>query len=160
MSSSDWPTTWSSATSGARSGGRSIRGADAVARPNPRHLRLRADDFRAARQVRQRRSTGLSDPSRTLDSPPAEESAMKHQLLLDYEFVTTQHGYVVRALIRLEGQAPPSTGARTPLNLSLVLDRSGSMHGEKLAAARDAAVFLVRRLAPEDVVTVIAYDGD
>jgi len=85
---------------------------------------------------------------------------MKHQLLLDYEFVTTQHGYVVRALIRLEGQAPPSTGARTPLNLSLVLDRSGSMHGEKLAAARDAAVFLVRRLAPEDVVTVVAYDGD
>ena len=85
---------------------------------------------------------------------------MKHQLLLDYEFVTTQHGYVVRALIRLEGQTPPTAAARTPLNISLVLDRSGSMHGEKLAAARDAAAFLVRRLAPEDRVTVVAYDGD
>ena len=85
---------------------------------------------------------------------------MKHQLLLDYEFVTTQHGYVVRALIRLEGQAPATAGARVPLNISLVLDRSGSMHGEKLAAARDAAAFLVRRLAPEDVITVVAYDGD
>lgn len=85
---------------------------------------------------------------------------MKHQLLLDYEFVTTQHGYAVRALITLEGQAPATTGARVPLNLSLVLDRSGSMHGEKLAAARDAAAFLVRRLAPEDRVTVVAYDGD
>lgn len=85
---------------------------------------------------------------------------MKHKLLLDYELVTTQHGYVVRALITLEGQEPATTGARTPLNLSLVLDRSGSMHGEKLAAARDAAAFLVRRLAPEDRVTVVAYDGD
>jgi len=85
---------------------------------------------------------------------------MKHQILLDYEFVTTQHGYVVRALIKLEGQSPATTGARTPLNISLVLDRSGSMHGEKLAAARDAAAFLVRRLAPEDRVTVVAYDGD
>jgi Ca-activated chloride channel family protein len=85
---------------------------------------------------------------------------MKHQLLLDYEFVTTQHGYVVRALIRLEGQAPAATGVRAPLNLSLVLDRSGSMHGEKLAAARDAAAFLVRRLAPEDRVSIVVYDGD
>ena len=85
---------------------------------------------------------------------------MKHQLLLDYEFATTQHGYVVRALIKLEGQAPAATGTRAPLNISLVLDRSGSMHGEKLAAARDAAAFLIRRLAPEDTVTVVAYDGD
>lgn len=85
---------------------------------------------------------------------------MKHQLLLDYEFVTTQHGYAVRALIRLEGQAPAATGVRTPLNLSLVLDRSGSMHGAKLAAARDAAAFLVRRLAPEDQVSIVVYDGD
>ena len=83
---------------------------------------------------------------------------MNHQLLLDYEFVTTQHGYVVRALIKLEGQAPATDAARIPLNLSLVLDRSGSMHGEKLAAARDAAAFRVRRLAPEDRVTVVVYD--
>jgi Ca-activated chloride channel family protein len=83
---------------------------------------------------------------------------MNHQLLLDYEFVTTQHGYVVRALIKLEGRAPATAGVRKPLTLSLVLDRSGSMHGDKLAAARDAAAFLVRRLAPEDRVTVVAYD--
>lgn len=85
---------------------------------------------------------------------------MQHQLLLDYEFVTTQDGYVVRALIRLEGKAPAAGAARTPLNLSLVLDRSGSMSGEKLAAAREAAAFLVRRLAPEDRVTVVTYDHE
>ena len=85
---------------------------------------------------------------------------MQHKLLLDYEFVTSQSGYVVRALIRLEGQSAPDGAKRTPLNLSLVLDRSGSMSGQKLEAARDAAVFLVRRLAPEDRVTVVAYDDE
>ena len=89
---------------------------------------------------------------------PSNRGSVQHQLLLDYEFVTTQDGYVVRALIRLEGQAPAGGAPRTPLNLSLVLDRSGSMHGEKLAAARDAAAFLVRRLAPEDRVTIVSYD--
>jgi Ca-activated chloride channel family protein len=34
------------------------------------------------------------------------------------------------------------------------------MQGEKLAAARDAAAFLVRRMAPDDRVTVVAYDDD
>jgi Ca-activated chloride channel homolog len=32
------------------------------------------------------------------------------------------------------------------------------MHGGKLTAAREAAALLVRRLAPEDIVSVVAYD--
>ena len=82
---------------------------------------------------------------------------MQHDVLLDYELAVTQDNYIVRALVKLTGQLPDN-GARTPLNLSLVLDRSGSMSGEKLAAARSAAAFLVRRLRPEDVVSVVAYD--
>ena len=83
---------------------------------------------------------------------------MQHQLLLDYEFATTQQGFVVRALIRLTGQAPTTPASRVPLNIALVLDRSGSMQGEKLQAAREAAAFLVRRLAAEDRVSVVTYD--
>ena len=80
---------------------------------------------------------------------------MKTTLLLDQE--PHVQGYVVRALLRIEGEAP-SNANRTPLNLAIVLDRSGSMHGPKLEAARDAAALLVQRLAPEDVVNVVAYD--
>ena len=80
---------------------------------------------------------------------------MKTSIQLDQEI--HPHGHVVRALLRIDGDAP--TGAsRTPLNLSIVLDRSGSMHGPKLHAARDAAAMLVQKLAPEDVVSVVAYD--
>jgi Ca-activated chloride channel homolog len=80
---------------------------------------------------------------------------MKTGILIDHE--PAGDGRIVRVLLRVEADAPPTQG-RLPLNVSLVLDRSGSMHGEKLAAARAAAALLVRRLSPEDIVCVVAYD--
>ncbi len=80
---------------------------------------------------------------------------MKTTVLLDQE--AHPQGHVVHALLRIEGDAPTNAN-RTPLNISIVLDRSGSMAGPKLNAARDAAALLVQRLAPEDAVSVVAYD--
>src|SRR5678816_4606718 len=82
---------------------------------------------------------------------------MHHTVLVDYELVVAQQGFIVRALLKLEGKAPTPDN-RIPLNLSVVLDRSGSMAGDKLAAARDAAAMLVQRLHPTDTVSVVAYD--
>ena len=82
---------------------------------------------------------------------------MKTSILLDHEPVAG--GRVVRLLLKLEAEQIGRTD-RLPLNLSLVLDRSGSMHGAKLHAARAAAALLVRRLAPDDVVSVVAYDDE
>jgi Ca-activated chloride channel homolog len=81
---------------------------------------------------------------------------VKPSVLLDYSAAVERDGFVVRALLKLEGQAPAN--GRAPLNISLVLDRSGSMDGEKLHFAREAAAMLVRRLSPEDVVSVVTYD--
>lgn len=47
---------------------------------------------------------------------------------------------------------------RLPLNLSLVLDRSGSMSGYPLTNAKNAAKKLVEYLTPEDYVSVVVYD--
>jgi Ca-activated chloride channel homolog len=81
---------------------------------------------------------------------------MSASVLLDHEPVA-DGGWLVRALLRVEGHAP-AAGDRVPLNLSLVLDRSGSMGGAPIAAAREAARLLVRRLSPEDTVSVVAFD--
>ena len=84
---------------------------------------------------------------------------MHHTVLVDYELAVAQQGFIVRALLKLEGKAPTPDN-RIPLNLSIVLDRSGSMAGDKLAAARDAAALLVQRLHQDDTVSVVAYDDE
>ena len=44
-----------------------------------------------------------------------------------------------------------------PLNLSLVLDKSGSMQGKKIQNLRDAAKLVVDRLGPQDSISIIAF---
>lgn len=47
---------------------------------------------------------------------------------------------------------------RPAVNLALVIDRSGSMGGEKIVRAREAAIAAVERLDSRDIVSVIAFD--
>jgi Ca-activated chloride channel homolog len=49
---------------------------------------------------------------------------------------------------------------RRPLNLSLAIDRSGSMGGTPLRYAIKAAQQLVDKLTPEDYLSVVIYDDD
>ncbi len=61
--------------------------------------------------------------------------------------------------VALEGVKLPRRDARPPVNLALVIDRSGSMSGDKIEKAREAALEAVRQLAADDIVSVIAYDS-
>jgi Ca-activated chloride channel family protein len=51
-------------------------------------------------------------------------------------------------------------GERAPVNVAIVLDRSGSMQGEKIQRAREAAIGALDLLRPDDIVSIIAYDSD
>jgi Ca-activated chloride channel family protein len=62
--------------------------------------------------------------------------------------------------ISLTGIAIDSDAERAPANISLVLDRSGSMSGEKIQRARQAARLAVDLLGPEDNLSVVAYDSE
>ncbi len=62
-------------------------------------------------------------------------------------------------LTRVTGEAPPGE-ERLPLNLALVLDRSGSMQGEKIRNLKEAVRLLMRRLRPDDVVSAVGYDHE
>lgn len=83
---------------------------------------------------------------------------MKTEVLLDHEPVA-DGGWIVRTLLKLEGDAPPAE-SRTPLNLALVLDRSGSMRGRPLERALEAARLVARRLWPEDIASVVAFGSN
>ena len=66
-------------------------------------------------------------------------------------------GLSVRYL-HLALQAPAATQARAPVDLALVLDRSGSMAGAKWPQARQAALQSLARLNHQDRAAVVVFD--
>ena len=60
--------------------------------------------------------------------------------------------------------SPPSPARkkvrRTPLNLAVVLDKSGSMTGAKLEKTKQAAMQLVDRLAPDDIFSLVIFSDE
>ena len=64
----------------------------------------------------------------------------------------------VDLLLRITPPATYMKSQRPRLNLSLVLDRSGSMEGEKLVRAREAAGFCIDQLLASDRVSVVIFD--
>jgi Ca-activated chloride channel homolog len=78
--------------------------------------------------------------------------AMGHPVVLADE---KQTAYLRVAMTGFELEDPE---ARTPVNVAIVLDKSGSMQGQKLDRAKEAAIMAIGRLRKDDIVSVIAYD--
>lgn len=76
--------------------------------------------------------------------------------------LASNSGESLDVLLRLRAPAQEMTGAsrasRTPLAVSLVIDRSGSMNGGKLDEAKRCALDLLTRLQDDDCVSVVVYD--
>jgi Ca-activated chloride channel family protein len=51
-----------------------------------------------------------------------------------------------------------STGQRTPLNLCLVIDRSGSMEGPPLEFVKQACAYVVDLLSPDDILSIVTFE--
>lgn len=68
----------------------------------------------------------------------------------------TQRAWVKVAVTGFEQD---SRQERIPANLSIVLDRSSSMSGVKIERAREAAIMAVRRLSPDDIVSIVSYSS-
>jgi Ca-activated chloride channel family protein len=45
-----------------------------------------------------------------------------------------------------------------PINLALVIDKSGSMQGEKIRRAKNAAIMMVEQLHEDDVIAIVTYN--
>lgn len=85
---------------------------------------------------------------------------MQAEFALDYDVLTVERSQKVYLMARLISGPAPEHRQRRPLNLSLVIDRSGSMAGDKIAYTRQAAQFLVQNLSSKDLLSVVAYHGD
>ena len=63
--------------------------------------------------------------------------------------------YVKVSLTGFEWKRPAD---RPAVNIAIVIDKSGSMSGEKIRKAKEAAIIAVDRLGGKDIVSVVAYD--
>lgn len=62
--------------------------------------------------------------------------------------------------VALDGTRLAHVEKRAPINLTLVLDRSGSMSGDKIENAKAAAIEAVRRLAADDIFSLVIFDHE
>ena len=79
------------------------------------------------------------------------------KLVPDREVVLKGSPQEVVVKIDLSAIAGKKKTRRTPLNLAVVLDKSGSMTGAKLEKTKQAAMQLVDRLAPNDIFSLVIF---
>lgn len=80
------------------------------------------------------------------------EAALGNPVLLASERQTTF------VKVGLTGFELESAKDRPSVNVAIVLDRSGSMNGEKIERAKEAARIAIDRLDTRDIVSVVTYD--
>ena len=60
--------------------------------------------------------------------------------------------------VELQGKKVATQQKKPPLNISLVIDRSGSMEGDKLNYAKKAVDFVIDNVSSEDIISIVQYD--
>jgi Ca-activated chloride channel family protein len=60
--------------------------------------------------------------------------------------------------IALNGCEPKRSQDRNPVNVAFVIDRSGSMAGDRIVQAREAAIMALTRLDANDIASVVIFD--
>jgi Ca-activated chloride channel family protein len=83
---------------------------------------------------------------------------MQADYVLEYNVLSMEKDHRLYLLARIKAQPGQQNADRRVLNLSVVIDRSGSMAGDKLDYVKKAAQFLVKHLAGKDMLSIVTYD--
>jgi Ca-activated chloride channel homolog len=92
--------------------------------------------------------------------PSAVRAANSVGVRVDIDRGILPAGSPQKAIIKITLDPPPAPkkSDRPAVNLALVLDRSGSMAGEKLERAKEAAIAALRSLSGDDIFSLVIYD--
>lgn len=107
------------------------------------------------------KKTGENDIPVKYDAPltVSDNAPLKWDIRLDNPYYLTEGDKkFVYLYLEVKGGEAKTDKKRAPLNLSLVLDRSGSMSGDKLKHAKKAIGFVINQLTQEDILSIIQYD--
>lgn len=102
----------------------------------------------------------LSRPAPTPAPNPASNTALSISVHADRTAVQRGSDGTVQVQVRVEGLAAAERAAPLPTDLVVVLDKSGSMDGDKIQYARAATEALLDLLGPADRFALITYDDD
>jgi Ca-activated chloride channel homolog len=87
-----------------------------------------------------------------------EAQQVKMNCSLAHPFLQADRQQTTFLKVGLTGFDLRDTSRRVPVNVALVLDRSGSMSGTKLERAKEAAIAALQRLNRDDIVAIVTYD--
>lgn len=95
------------------------------------------------------------DPARTAMGAPPQ--ALSLQVIAGNQYAQAARGTSEHALLQVDASGL-AVGRRLPLNLCLVIDRSGSMEGEPLEYVKRACGHVVDLLDANDILSIVTFE--
>jgi len=89
---------------------------------------------------------------------PAHAATVQLKTALNTSILLADQKQLAYLKISLNGTPIESKEQRTPTNIAIVLDRSGSMSGQKIEQAKEAAITAINYLNDKDIIAIVAYD--
>ncbi len=121
---------------------------------DPDKTSLLSDDPNRSRMIE-----GLQRTRMTLASPVVLPPALSLSALVGNAYGVA--GDLAREPVLFDIRVGGSDGKpRLPLNICLVIDRSGAMEGEPLDYAKRACAYVIDLLEPDDLLSVVAFEDN
>lgn len=90
----------------------------------------------------------------------AEAAEVKLDAELGHSVLSTSKPGTVYLRLSLKSLAARKRDKRTSINAALVIDRSGSMGGDRISAAKEGARVALERLSSDDTIAIVAYNHE
>lgn len=78
---------------------------------------------------------------------------------LDRPVLSADEKQTVYLRVGLKGIPAEHSAEQAPVNVAIIIDKSGSMGGKKIEKAKESAILALHRLRSSDIVSVVLYDS-